>query len=126
MCYKIQYFFGKQEECIAELPTPKIPLQDFFFKNSKISGFKYNDVTIEEVSELNYLGIILDPKCNFNDCVNSLSNKASKTMYTLMKTINANNIRRAQSLHFGEGVFGSYSADFGSTSDNFGSKYLLW
>jgi hypothetical protein len=23
----------------AELPTPKIPLQDFFFKNSKISGF---------------------------------------------------------------------------------------
>jgi hypothetical protein len=33
---------------------------------------------------------------------------------------------RAQSLHFGEGVFGSHSADFGSTSDNFGSKYLLW
>jgi hypothetical protein len=31
----------------------------------------------------------------------------------------------AQSLHFGEGVFGSHSADFGSTSDNFGSKYLL-
>jgi hypothetical protein len=33
---------------------------------------------------------------------------------------------RAQSLHFGEGIFGSHSADFGSTSDNFGSKYLLW
>jgi hypothetical protein len=24
---------------ISELPTPKIPLQDFFLKNSKISGF---------------------------------------------------------------------------------------
>jgi hypothetical protein len=107
-------------------------------KDMKIGGnghmckdlFLFNGVPIENCSSYKYLGVVLSSSGSFTNSKLNASNKAKKALFKIrsyLRNVGVNpRIGRAQSLHFGEGVFGSHSADFGSTSDNCGSKYLLW